>query len=115
MDIKFKQSIEFNKRGGGVSLITKDEASITALDTNNYTSIEHKTWNIQFKSKLTYTVTDIYHPPSNCQANDNNSTFLDKSTDLLTLLSSKSKKIIILGDINVHKDNIDDQKKHKYY
>ena len=51
-----------NKRGVGAALITKDEAQITSLDTNNYTSFEHKTWNIQFKSKLTYTVTSIYHP-----------------------------------------------------
>ena len=55
-----------NKRGGEVALITKDEAKITSLETNNYTSFEHKTWNVQFKSKPTYTVTGIYHPPSNC-------------------------------------------------
>ena len=51
-----------NERGGGVALITKNEAKITFLDTNNYTSFEHKTWNIQFKSKPIYTVTSIYHP-----------------------------------------------------
>ena len=83
-----------NKRGGGVALVTKDEASIASLDTNNCTNFEHKTWNIQFKSQLTYTVTGIYHSPSNCQANDNNSTFRNQFTNLLTLLSSKSKNII---------------------
>ena len=31
-----------NKRGGGIALITKDEAKITGLDTNNYTSFEQK-------------------------------------------------------------------------
>ena len=67
-----------NKRGGGVVLITKEEAKITPTDTNNYTSFEHKTWNIQFRSKPTYTVTGIYHLPSNCQTNNNNSTFLDQ-------------------------------------
>ena len=98
-----------NQRGGGVPLITKDEEKITSLDTNNYTSFEHKTWNIQFKSKPTYSVTGIYHPPTNCQANNNNSTSLDQFTDLLTLLSSKSQNLIILGDINMYIDNIDDQ------
>ena len=98
-----------NRIGGGVALITKNEASITSLDTNNYTSSEYKTWNIQIKSKLNYTVTGFYHSPSNCQANDNNSTFLDKFTDLVSLLSSNSKNIIILEDINMHIDNIDDQ------
>ena len=48
-------------------------------------------------------------PPFNCQANDNNSTFLDHFTDLLTILSSKSRNLIIMGDINMHMDNIDDQ------
>ena len=75
---QWTKSCEFNTNGyqiqtinrinnrGGVALITKDEVSITSLDTNNYTSFENKTWNIQFKSKLTYTVTGIYHLPSNC-------------------------------------------------
>ena len=49
-------------------------------------------------------------PPPNCQANDNISTFLDQFTDLLTLLSSKSKNLIILGDINMHINNTDDHK-----
>ena len=48
-------------------------------------------------------------PPSNCPVNDNNSAFLDQFTDLLTLLSSRSKNIIILGDINMHMDNMEDQ------
>ena len=104
------------KRGGGVTLITKDEAKITSLDTNNYTSFEQKIWNIQLKSKPTNTVTGIYHPlPSNSQANDNNSTFLDQFTDLLTLLSSKSKNLIIPGDINMHIDNTDDQETHTHH
>ena len=98
-----------NKRGGGVALITKDDAKITSLDTDNYTSFQHKTWNIQFKSKPTYTVTGIYCPPPNCQVNDNNSTFLDQFTNLLTLLSSEAKNLIILGDINMHINNMDDQ------
>ena len=47
-------------------------------------------------------------PPTTCQANDNDSIFLDQFTNLLTLLPSKSKNIVILGDINMHIDNIED-------
>ena len=93
----------------GIALITKGKTKTATLDTNNYTSFEHKTWNIHFKSKPTYTITGIYHPPSNCQANDNNSTVLDQFNILLTLLSSRFKNIIILGDINRHIDNIENQ------
>ena len=103
-----------NKRGGGVALMTKDEAKLTSLDTNGYTTFEHKTLKIRLKSKPTYTAAGIYHQPSNCQANDNNTTFLDQFTNLLTPLSSKSKNIIILGDINIHIDNIDDQETQHY-
>ena len=46
---------------------------------------------------------------SNCQANDNKLNIPDQFTNLLTLLSSKSKNVIILGDINMHIDNIDDE------
>ena len=61
MDIKYKPSTEL-PREGGIALITKDKAKFTTLDTNNYTSFEHKAWNAQFKSKPTYTITGIYHP-----------------------------------------------------
>ena len=98
-----------NRRGGGIALITKDETKITTLDTNNYRSFENKMWNIQFKLKPTCTITRVCHPPSNHQANDKKSTFLDQFTDLLTLLSSRSKNIIILGDVNMHIDNMENQ------
>ena len=58
--------------------------------------------------KPTYPITGIYHLPCNLQVNDNNSTFLDQFTDHLTLLSSRSKYVIILGDINMHIDNMED-------
>ena len=76
---------------------------------NNYASFEHKTWNILFKLKPSYPIIGIYYPPSNCQADANNLTFLYQFTSLLTLLSSRSKNIIILGDINMHSDNMEDQ------
>ena len=34
---------------------------------------------------------------------------MDQFTDLLTLLSSRSKNLIILGDINIHINNMEDQ------
>ena len=62
---------------------------------------------VQIKANLYYN--RLLSPPSNCQATENNSTFLDQFTDPLTLLSSGSKNIIILGSINMHIDNVKDQ------
>ena len=50
------------RRAKRITLILKDEGKITTLDTINYTSFEHKTWNMQFKLEPTYTITGIYHP-----------------------------------------------------
>ena len=47
------QTINRIDKRGGVALITKYEAKLTSLDTNNYISFGHKTWTIQFKSKPT--------------------------------------------------------------
>ena len=42
-----------NKRGAGIALITKVKEKITFVDTNNYTSFEHKTLNIHHILKPT--------------------------------------------------------------
>ena len=40
------QTIYRIKRRGGTVLITKDKTKISTLDTNNYTSFQHNTWNM---------------------------------------------------------------------
>ena len=49
-----------------------------------------------------------YITPSNCQ-DFTDATFIDQLTDLLTTLQSKYNNTIILGDINMHMDDPNNQ------
>ena len=49
-----------------------------------------------------------YITPSNCQ-DFTDTTFIDQLTDLLTTLLSKYNNIIILGDIDMHMDDLNNQ------
>ena len=63
MDIKYKPSTELTREEEELHLSQKTKPKLQLLIPNNYTSFEHKTFNIQFKSKPTYTVTGIYQLP----------------------------------------------------
>ena len=47
-------------------------------------------------------------PPSNCLGSTD-ATCIDQLTDLLTTLQTKYNNIIILGDINMHMDDLNNQ------
>ena len=76
-------------------------------DSTKYNSFEHAVWKISHKNMPTFTVVAIY-PPSNCQGSTD-ATFIDQLTDLLTTLQTKYNNIIILGSINMHMDDPNNQ------
>ena len=96
------------KKGGGIALTIKDNIKVKHEDSTEYNSFEHAIWNISNKNMPTFTVVAIYQPPSNCQGSTD-ATFIDQFTDLLTTLQTKYNNIIILGDINMHMDDPNNQ------
>ena len=105
------QTISVNrkiKKGGGLALTTKDNIKVKQEDSTEYNTFEHAIWNVNHKNIPTFTVVAIYHPPSNCQGSTD-ATFIDQFMDLLTKLQTKYNYIIILGDINMHMDDPNNQ------
>ena len=62
-------------------------------------------WKIEIKN-ISLHVTGIYHPPPNAQDNATNNMFLDEITELMTALIPKYNNLIIMGDFNMHIDDI---------
>ena len=54
------------------------------------------------------TILGIYHPPASTQHRTSNSDFIDDLTQLLTTTGSENRNIMLLGDLNLHKDNPED-------
>ena len=93
---------------GWISADHKDNIKVKHQDSTEYKSFEHAIWNICHKNMPTFTVVAIYHPPSTCQ-DSTDATFIDQFTDLLTTLQTKYNNVIILGDINMHMDDPNNQ------
>ena len=73
-----------------------------------YSSFEHNIWNTQLGSRA-YTKIGIFHSPQGTKQHFNNSNFIDQFRDLLTVELPKHQDLIIMGDINIHTNNSDDQ------
>ena len=98
-----------NKRGGGIALVTHRKYAITTRpETPNYSSFEHATWNIQI-GPIVYTIIAIYHPPQGTDPKVSNANFLDQLTNLLSHVIPKHRDIIIMGDFNIHINNLEDR------
>ena len=71
-------------------------------------SFEHNIWNTQLGSRV-YTIIGIYYSPQSTDQQFNNSNFIDQFTDLLTEELPKHQDLIIIGDINIHLNDSEDQ------
>ena len=98
-----------NKRGGGIALVTHRKYAITTRpETTNYSSFEQAIWNIQIGPTV-YTTIGLYHPPQGTDPKVSNANFLDQLTDLLSHVIPKHWDIIIMGDFNIHINNLEDR------
>ena len=96
------------KRGGGIALVTHRKYTITTKpETTNYRSFEHAIWNIQIGPTV-YTIIGLYHPPQGTDPKVGKANFLDQLTDLLSHDIPKHWDIIIMGDFNIHINDLED-------
>ena len=73
-----------------------------------YPSFEHKIWDTQLDSRV-YTIIRMYHPPQSINQQFENRNFIDQFTDLLTEELPKHQDLIIMGHINIHINDNEDQ------
>ena len=75
------------------------------IEAEHQHTMEYVTWHVNLKNK-TITILGIYHPPP--KQDQINTTFLDEITELLTSKLPNMKSAIILGDFNMHKEDLTD-------
>ena len=98
-----------DKRGGGIALVTYRKYAITTRpETTSYSSFEHAIWNIKIGPTV-HTIIGLYHPPQGTDPKVSNANFLDQLTDLLSHVIPKHWDIIIMGDYNIHINNLEDR------
>ena len=92
-----------NGRGGGLALIHRSTSNAKLIAQGQTRSFEYATWLLTMK-KNNITVTGIYHPPP--KNTITNRMFIDDVTDHLITLLSTATNNIILGDFNMHINDI---------
>ena len=96
------------RRGGGVAIVHKNLLQMTFVSntaTASFSQFEHLQYRLKYCNKV-MTIIVIYRPPSLASTGFNANMFLDELTDLLGHLSQTTKEYLILGDINLHLDDL---------
>ena len=95
------------RQGGGIALLHKKEHNITKLETDlQLDTIEHRVWSTTIRNKK-LTLAGIYHPPIGSPKGNTHTKFLDKVSKLIQLLITNYTNLVLLGDFNIHIQDIE--------
>ena len=75
------------------------------LKNGNTPTLEYKIWRYAIKNKPIHII-GIYHPPLNGKHNTTNGMFINDITELLVNKLPQYQNSIILGDFNIHIEDI---------
>ena len=98
-----------SERGGGNALIYKDSINIKPQMSKRYISFEHMECLLKSNSKWVRLIV-LYRPPPSVENGLSFSMFISDFTSLLEYLSLSTGDLCIIGDFNVHVDNVIDSK-----
>ena len=97
-----------NRTGGGIALSYRDNITVVEIDrTSEPTSYEHVQWKVTTKHH-SFTLLGVYHPPRSQQNGYTNQQFVDHFSTILVPILATSNNILVLGDFNIHVNDIND-------
>lgn len=91
-------------RGGGVALIYRDSFKVKRICTPTFTSFEHMSQSLSYRSK-TYLIIVVYRSPTIKSHGPTFNTFLKEFAQLLENIVIDNQHLIIMGDFNIHVDD----------
>ena len=93
------------KRGGGIAIVYRNPIKIKLGDGGATRSFKYGTWSVNCNSR-TFHIHGIYHPPPGTTNNITNTMFIDDITEYLTSKLQEKSNNIIVGDFNMHIDDL---------
>ena len=87
-------------RGGGISLVYRDNITVRKVDGGRYPSFEFAVWSVKFPT-VHLTLITIYHPPNTMQNNMDNQ-YIDQFLKWLNENLATLSDVVITGDYNIH-------------
>jgi hypothetical protein len=92
-------------RGGGIGLVYQSHFKIDVITLEECRSFEYMA--VQFKTSTPILLVIIYRPPPSRKNKLTNSMFADEFEEFVGLLATRSERVIIMGDFNLHWDEPD--------
>ena len=93
------------KWGGSIGLIFGRNNNMKLLINGNTPTLEYAIWRYTIRNKPIHII-GIYHPPLNEEHNTTNGMFIEDITELLVNKLPQYENSIILGDFNIHIEDI---------
>ena len=96
-------------RGGGIAVVYKTSLNIQLLTSTKdkvFTTFEHMECTVSIKN-YSMRLAVVYRPPPTCKNGLKTSTFLESEwPSFLAKLVTSESNIIVVGDLNIHLDNL---------
>ena len=92
-------------RGGGIVLIFGMNNNIKLLNDGNTPTVEYAIWRYTTRNKPIHIIR-IYHPTPNEECSATNGMFINDITELLVNKLPQYQNSIILGDFNIHIEDL---------
>lgn len=96
-----------NRQGGGIALLYRDNIKVTRSTSTVFQSFECAEWRLSFNNFVSYVI-GIYRPPYSEKHPVILAKFITEFTQLLESIVLKTEPVIIMGDFNIHLDNVTD-------
>ena len=95
------------RQGVGIELQHKKEYVTARLETNlQLDTIEHGVWSTTIRNKR-LTLVGVYHPPIGSSTGKRYAKFLEEGSQLIQYLITNHTNLILLGDFNIHIQDIE--------
>ena len=95
-----------DRTGGGIALVYKSKYNSKTVRNGKTRSFEYGIWHIS-SANMNLSIAAIYHPPYTNKNHITNNMFIDDFTDWLVKEIMLHDNLLILGDFNLHINDLD--------
>ena len=100
-NFKFVSEVRLHKKGGGVAVLFHDSFQYKQMSYKNFASFEYVA--LQMNSPGRVLFVNIYRPPKN------STSFFEDFSELLSIICVDFDCVAVVGDFNIHTDNVQDR------
>ena len=99
------------KQEGGIGLMFRSRLKVKTLEEGCRNTFEYSVWHIKLKDNVqwdqTFEILTVYYPPPSENNKHTIQSFIEDFLELCMELGTTCTNLIIIGDFNIHVDDLD--------